>query len=146
MPVQGLTGNIIMIFLIQPFWRTLTTPDIKIDSVRELVDRRDPRPKASIIFIPTLNAYIFLRTATSLLVPNRAFFQPGREHKFEAYQFTEVINKLKKKSKSTRTGTIGVPAHVIDLPKSKSDAYKIAFKLNTYPQPVHHQLGHRPDS
>ncbi|KAJ3786836.1 hypothetical protein GGU10DRAFT_332043 [Lentinula aff. detonsa] len=95
--------------------------DIKIDSVREL-------------------------DATSLLVPNRAFFQPGREHKFEAYQFTEVINKLKKKSKSTRTGTIGVPAHVIDLPKHKSDAYKIAFKLNTYPQPVHHQLGHRPDS
>ncbi|KAJ3799703.1 hypothetical protein GGU11DRAFT_476609 [Lentinula aff. detonsa] len=118
--------------------------DVKIDSVRELVARHKPTQQGRHVIVGSepctryvqdwglfdQNQCVTVDNDRNLRLINLAkFFQSGREHEFEAYQFTEVIDKIKK-SKSTRTGTIGIPAHAIDLPKSKSDAFETEFNLD----------------
>ncbi|KAJ3726659.1 hypothetical protein C8R42DRAFT_388212 [Lentinula raphanica] len=121
--------------------------DVKIDSVRELVERYKKLPPSQqgrhvIVGSEPCTEYVadwglfdqnqcvIVDKDQKLRILNLAkFFQKGREHEFRHYHFNEVFDTISNNARNAPAVDIGVPAHGIDLPKEKSDAFEIELDL-----------------
>ncbi|KAJ3727371.1 hypothetical protein DFJ43DRAFT_547043 [Lentinula guzmanii] len=117
--------------------------DVKIDSVRELVARYKPTKQGCHIIVGSepstcyvqdwglldQNQCVTVDDNRKLRMINLAkFFGPDSERKdmLDEYHFTEVINKIQ----TLHPTYSAPPAHDLDLPKSKCDAFQKALHLN----------------
>ncbi|KAJ3842302.1 hypothetical protein F5878DRAFT_406089 [Lentinula raphanica] len=119
-------------------------PSVKIDSVRELIARYEPTQQGAHAIIGSepstryvqdwglfdQNQVLTVDKDRKLRLINLAkFFRPGREHEFDKYNFTKVIEKMK--ASETGRRIIGLPAHVIDIPQSKRSAFETHLDLGS---------------
>ncbi|KAH7878476.1 uncharacterized protein C8R40DRAFT_767122 [Lentinula edodes] len=122
-------------------------PTVKIDSVKELVKRYrklPPTEQGRHVIVGSepctefvddwglfdQNQCVIVDKHHKLRILNLAkFFQGGREHEFEKYHFSDVFNQINSVGRTASAPVIGVPAHSIDLPTSKSDAYEVELDL-----------------
>ncbi|KAJ3987877.1 hypothetical protein F5890DRAFT_663794 [Lentinula detonsa] len=121
--------------------KNVNDAEVEIDSVKELVARYKPTQQGCHIIVGSepstcdvqdwglfdQNQCVTVDDDRNLRMIDLAkFFQPGREHEFEAYHFTEVIDKINNLNPSTPYSA--APAYVIDLPESI--VFEKAFNLN----------------
>ncbi|KAJ4473139.1 hypothetical protein J3R30DRAFT_768202 [Lentinula aciculospora] len=125
----------------------IDNPNVRIESVRELVDRYQTLPPTKqgrhvIVGSEPCTKYVadwglfdqnqcvIVDKNNKLRIINLAkFFQKGRQHEFEKYHFDDIFNGITSTERNAPAVEIGVPAHDFDLPASKSDAFEAELNL-----------------
>ncbi|KAJ3798047.1 hypothetical protein GGU11DRAFT_25550 [Lentinula aff. detonsa] len=128
---------------------SVSNTDVRIDSVRELVERYQnlpPTKQGRHVIVGSepctefvadwglfdQNQCVIVDKDQKLKIINLAkFFRKGREDEFKRYHFNDVFNTISNTNRESNSPTvdIGVPAHGIDLPQDKSNAFEIELDL-----------------
>ncbi|KAJ3824437.1 N-terminal nucleophile aminohydrolase [Lentinula raphanica] len=122
-------------------------PDVKIDSVRELIERYEdlpPTQQGRHVIVGSepctefvsdwglfdQNQCVIVDDDQKLQILNLAkFFRKGRQHEFERYGFSEVIKQINRSDEKAPVLGIGIPDHIPDLPAYKTDAFEVELNL-----------------